>query len=253
MSRARVAALVVVVASLSAAPAGAADPEPAKRESKSWWEKAKETPGNVARGAVDVADRATDWALPGDSPIEKAGSVFTGESPLSPFHAANEAAETTVEVAKQTADAAAENTLPGYTHLKEGVGVLGGSVPGGWKTVSLAGIALLLWLLFSSSVPRNVASTAARQRFPVASAYATGRKPPKGAKAKATWAHSGRSGKADVVGSKGGRLEVCADTQQAALVAAKRRFQGHRVRPVGTGDCDRNPDKVHVYVSKKAA
>lgn len=248
-----VAVLVLVAVALSAAPAGAADPEPApKKESKPWWRYDARDAFEDAKGPVGAA---VDKVFPGDSVAEKASSVMTGESPLSPFHAADEAAEATVEVAKETADTAAEQNLPGYAQLKDGFGgasELVGKVPGGWRTVSLAGLVLLLYLLFRSGAPQNATKVAVRQRFPVAAAYAGGRKPPKQKATKTSWSHSGRPGKTDVVASKGGRLEVCADSQRAALAAARRRFQGHQLRPAGTEDCDLNPEKVHVFVRRAA-
>lgn len=256
------AVLVLVAVALSATPAGAADPEPApKKESKPWWRYDARDAFDDAKGPVGAA---VDKVFPGDSVAEKAGSVMTGESPLSPFHAADEAAEATVEVAKETADTAAEQNLPGYAQLKDGFGgasELVDKVPGGWRTVSLAGIVLLLYLLFRSGAPQNATKVAVRQRFPVAAAYAGGRKPPKRRPTPtrrepllprtSEWSHTGKPGKSEVVAGSIAKLTVCADTTGAARAAAKRRWVGWDVHPAGTEYCDMNPEKVHVDFLKK--
>jgi hypothetical protein len=66
------------------------------------------------------------------------------------------------------------------------------------------------------------------------------------------YTHSGRSGRTDLLYSDTFELVWCADGRSQALSGARRRWQGWQVKATRVEPCERNPDKVHVNVSKKA-
>jgi hypothetical protein len=242
----------------AAAPRAGAD-EGDGKESRSIWDR-----------VTGAADDAVDWALPGDSLADKAWAIPTGKSPFSPpVNLGN--VENIPKAQRWVAENAGRALIPGYgaaLDLRDDVtGAVDRNVPGGMRTVGVAGLVLVLLLLWkllmpaavqagkgavAAYVPGGAAVVKAKSQRPARPApprRTTTRHAPAAAP-KVTWSHSGQARKTDVIRADRNRLVLCADDEDAALVGARKRFQGYRVRSVFCVPCDITPDKVHAHVRK---
>lgn len=222
---------------------------------------------DVGGGVVDVGGHVADKVWPGDSIPARIVAMgipgFPGDSIPEKIESVGLAP---VRAAHVVSDQIGRRMLPGYATASDAGKKIDktvkGNVPGGWRTVGLGGLVLVLLVLWKLLLPTAVEAgkTAAKSYVPVPSppkqkprstvSQPRRRVPPPARGPRPTWNHSGRAGKADVIAASQGRVEVCADTEAAAMSAARKRFQGWQVQNSDSTFCDLNPDKMHISATK---